>query len=106
MSRVSFLKANPNISIYNDSKSLPRVLLERKPQHSNLLPYDGIEHGGHDPTHKAALLVVVDLNHLFPVVCHFWQAIALTNVDYVENVLLEARAAEANAGVQELGPDA
>uniref|UniRef100_J3ND73 Uncharacterized protein n=1 Tax=Oryza brachyantha TaxID=4533 RepID=J3ND73_ORYBR len=40
-----------------------------------------------------------------PVVGHLGEAIALADVDEVEDVLLEAGAAEADAGVQELGPD-
>ena len=43
--------------------------------------------------------------HRVPVLGHLLEADCLADVDQVENVLLEAGAAEAHAGVQELGAD-
>ena len=44
--------------------------------------------------------------HLVPVVGHLLQAHSLADVDQVEDVLLEAGAAKADRGVEELGADA
>ena len=46
------------------------------------------------------------LAHLVPVLGHLRQPGRLADVDEVQDVLLEARAAEPNGGVQELVPDA
>ena len=47
-------------------------------------------------------IIIIDTfitpNHLGPVVGDLWQIEVLTDVDQVEDVLLEARAAEAHAG--------
>uniref|UniRef100_A0A8R7U5F2 Uncharacterized protein n=1 Tax=Triticum urartu TaxID=4572 RepID=A0A8R7U5F2_TRIUA len=83
-----------------------RVLLEGEPQHGHLLPRDGVEHGGDDAVDEAALLVVVDADDLPPVLCHLGEAVALADVDEVEDVLLEAGAAEADAGGEEARADA
>ena len=47
-----------------------------------------------------------DAAHRVPVVGDLLQAQRLANVDKVQDVLLEAGAAEADAGIQELGSDA
>jgi hypothetical protein len=89
-----------------DGRGLPGVagvLLESEAEDGDLLAGDGVEHGRHDAVHEPALLVVVDLDHLLPVVGHLGQAIALADVHQVQDVLLEARPTEPNTGVQELG---
>ncbi|TVU44955.1 hypothetical protein EJB05_04419, partial [Eragrostis curvula] len=89
-----------------DGRGLPGVtgvLLEGEAEDGDLLAGHGVEHGGHDAVDEAALLVVVDLDHLLPVVGHLGQAVALADVHQVQNVLLEAGATKANTGVQELG---
>jgi hypothetical protein len=79
------------------------VLLEGKPEDGDLLVGHGVEHGRHHAVHEPALLVVVDLDHLLPVVGNLGQAVALADVHQVQDVLLEAGATEPNTGVQELG---
>ncbi len=81
------------------------VLLECEPQNGDLLAGDSVEHGGNHALHESRLLVVVDLHYLFPVVCDLGKAIAFANVHQVQDVLLEARSAETDAGVQELRSD-
>jgi len=85
---------------------VPRVLLECEPEHGDLLAGDGVEHGGDDAFHEAALLVVVDPDHLPPVGGHLGEAVALADVDEVQDVLLEAGPAEADAGGEEPRADA
>ncbi|KAK3018412.1 hypothetical protein RJ639_003433 [Escallonia herrerae] len=91
-----------------DCRSLPSVtsvFLECKPKNSDLLARNCVEHRGNNLIHKPVLLVVVHLDNLFPVVCNFRKAIALTNVNQVENVLLKARPTKTNTGIEELVPD-
>jgi hypothetical protein len=85
-----------------DGRGLPGVtgvLLEGEPEDGDLLAGHGVEHGRHHTVHKPALLVVVDLDHLLPVVGNLRQPVALTDVHE------EAGSTETNTGVQELGPD-
>ncbi|GJN23258.1 hypothetical protein PR202_gb10892 [Eleusine coracana subsp. coracana] len=79
------------------------VLLEGKAKDGDLLASHGVEHGRHHAVDETALLVVVDLDHLLPVVGNLGQAVALTDVHQVQDILLEAGATETNTGVQELG---
>ena len=73
---------------------------------STHLPSDGVEEGVDDRLGEAALLVLVHLPDLTPVRRDLGQVQALGKVDEVEDVLLEAGAAEADRRAQELGPDA
>ena len=82
-----------------------RVLLEGESQHGDLFPGDGVEHGRHHALHESRLLVVIDRHDLFPVVGDFGEAVALADVDQVEDVFLEAGATEAHTGVKKLGAD-
>ena len=70
------------------------------------LPSDGVEERVDDRLGEAALLVLVHFHDLAPVRRDLGQVQALGEVDEVEDVLLEARAAEADRRAQELGPDA
>ena len=79
------------------------VLLEREAQDGDVLVADGVEHAGDDAPHEAVLLVVVDGNHALPVLGHLLEALGLADVHQVQDVLLEAGAAEADGGVQEAG---
>jgi hypothetical protein len=59
-------------------------------------------HGGN----KARLLVFIHADDLLPIICHFRQTIIVAQVNQVENVFTETRAAEANAGSQKMTTDA
>mmetsp|Transcript_10884 Transcript_10884/g.21739 ORF Transcript_10884/g.21739 Transcript_10884/m.21739 type:complete len:484 (+) Transcript_10884:310-1761(+) len=83
-----------------------RVLLEREPEHADLLGRDGVEHATHHDLGEAPLLVLVHQNHLMPVVRALFQPEGLANVHEVEDVFLEARAPEPHRRVEELGADA
>src|ERR1035438_6355639 len=82
-----------------------RVLLEREPQHRDLLVRDGVVQRPHDPGREPVLLPVVHPHHALPVHGHLGQREVLAQVDEVEDVLLEARAAEAHRRLQEPRPD-
>ncbi len=82
------------------------VGLEGRAKDGDALVGDGVEHGRHHLGDKARLLVVVHLDHLLPVPGCLVQAIVLAQVGEIENVLLEARAAKADAGPQEAEADA
>ena len=82
------------------------ILLESKPIQRNVLVADGVEHGGDHALHEAVLLVVVHVHHALPVVCHLGQAVRLTHVAQVEDILLEAGTPKAHRCMQELGADA
>mmetsp|Transcript_77326 Transcript_77326/g.216153 ORF Transcript_77326/g.216153 Transcript_77326/m.216153 type:complete len:256 (-) Transcript_77326:575-1342(-) len=82
------------------------VLLERETEDCNLLPGDGVEQGFYDPARERLLLVLVHVDHLLPVLSALVQAELLADVHEVQDVLLEAGAAESDRGVQELLPDA
>ena len=77
------------------------VFLEAETDHGNLFPRHRVEKTLDDPPCEPVPLVVVQGNHLGPVVGHLGQVEALADVDQVEDVLLEARAAEADACLQE-----
>ena len=75
-----------------------RVLLEGEAEHADFLGGDGVEHAGHHDLGEAALLVLVHQNHLVPVVRALLQTQGLANVHQVQDVLLEARAAQRERG--------
>lgn len=70
------------------------------------LARDRIEQVVDDGPAEPALLVLVHLDDLAPVRGDLGQVEALGEVDEVEDVLLEARAAEADGGLEELGAHA
>mmetsp|Transcript_114686 Transcript_114686/g.364506 ORF Transcript_114686/g.364506 Transcript_114686/m.364506 type:complete len:601 (-) Transcript_114686:1196-2998(-) len=82
------------------------VLLEGEAQHCDLLVGDRVEQARNDLATEALLLVLVHVNNLLPILGDSGQALRLTDVDQIQNVLLEARAAEADGRTQELGPNA
>ena len=82
------------------------VLLEGKSEDCELLAGDGVEHGRDHALDEAVLLVVVHDDYLVPVLRDLIEALGLADVHEVEDVLLEAGAAEAHRGVEELGSDA
>mmetsp|Transcript_21895 Transcript_21895/g.63710 ORF Transcript_21895/g.63710 Transcript_21895/m.63710 type:complete len:393 (-) Transcript_21895:249-1427(-) len=82
------------------------VLLECKAEDGDLLPRDCVEHAAHHGLAEPALLVLIHHHHLVPVISHFLEAEGLTDVDEVQDVLLEARAAKPHRGVQELWTNA
>mmetsp|Transcript_142105 Transcript_142105/g.441898 ORF Transcript_142105/g.441898 Transcript_142105/m.441898 type:complete len:385 (-) Transcript_142105:296-1450(-) len=83
-----------------------RVLLEGEAEDGNLLLHDGVEERLDDARREARLLVVVHVDDLLPVAGHLFQAELLAYVDEVQDVLLEAGAAEADGRVEELRADA
>eukprot|EP00756_Hemistasia_phaeocysticola_P016216 Hpha_TRINITY_DN15462_c0_g9::TRINITY_DN15462_c0_g9_i1::g.175677::m.175677 len=92
-----------------DRRRLARVtsvLLEGKPEHSDLLAADGVEHSLDHFLRKAATLVVVDFDHAQPVPRDLLESHGGGEVHQVQNVLLEARASETDRRLQKLRPDA
>jgi hypothetical protein len=83
-----------------------RVLLEREAKHGDALAVERVEEPRRDEIGEAFLLVVVDANHLVPVLGHLLEVQTLAQVDQVVDVLLEAAAAEAHARLEELVADA
>mmetsp|Transcript_150128 Transcript_150128/g.418289 ORF Transcript_150128/g.418289 Transcript_150128/m.418289 type:complete len:319 (-) Transcript_150128:404-1360(-) len=83
-----------------------RVLFESEAQDRDLLLRDSVEQCMDDPLCEGRLLVVVHVHDLLPVGRHFVEAELFADVNEVEDVLLEAGAAEADGGAEELGPDA
>nr|GMD37573.1 Os03g0757950 [Ipomoea batatas] len=84
-----------------------RVFLESESENGYLLARDRVEHRGHDAVHESALLVVIHLNHLFPVVCNFCQTIALTDVNQIstdDSVLWNPMSINVPEGVDRLLP--
>merc|ERR1712217_831291 len=84
---------------------IPSVFLEGETQDCNLLVCDGVEEAGDDLAGESSLLVLVHVDNHLPVSRTLVQTLALTDVNEVENVLLEARSTEANGSTQELRPD-
>mmetsp|Transcript_16043 Transcript_16043/g.38286 ORF Transcript_16043/g.38286 Transcript_16043/m.38286 type:complete len:288 (-) Transcript_16043:843-1706(-) len=82
------------------------VLLEGESEYGDLLAVDRVEHGVDHFSGEVVLLDFVHVDHLLPVRSHLRQAERLAQVHQVENVLLEARASEADGCVEELGTDA
>ena len=77
------------------------VFLEAEPKYGNLFPRHCVEKTLDDSPCEPVPLVVVQGDHLGPVVGHLRQVEALADVDQVEDVLLEARATKADACLQE-----
>ena len=75
------------------------VLLECETHHADLLPRDGVEERVDDLLGEALLLVVVHANHVPPVRGYLVQVQLLADVHQVEDVLLEAGAAEPDRGL-------
>ena len=82
------------------------VLLEGISEDGHLLAGGGVEHLGHHLLREALLLVVVHEDDLVPVGGALVEAVGLAEVDEVEDVLLEAGAAEADGGLEEAAADA
>lgn len=82
------------------------VLLERETKHGNLLIRDRVKQGVDDTLDEAALLVLVHDDDLMPIRCDLGQVEGLGQVRQIENVFLEAGAAEADRSLKELGTDA
>eukprot|EP00982_Pelagococcus_subviridis_P008354 30835-Pelagococcus_subviridis.AAC.14 len=102
--RAVFDEAVPDVDRRRLAR-VPGVLLEREPEHADLLVPDRVEHRAHDALHEPVLLVVVHADDGVPVVRDFREAVALADVREVEDVLLEARPAEPDGRVQELRAD-
>lgn len=83
-----------------------RVLLEGEAEDADLLVGDRVEHAADHGRGEARLLVLVHGHDAAPVLGDLGQVEALGEVHEVQNVLLEARAAEADRAVEELGADA
>ena len=70
------------------------VLLEGETQQADLLSRNGVEERVDDLLGEALLLVVVHADHVPPVRGHLVQVQLLADVHQVEDILLEAGAAE------------
>ena len=82
------------------------VLLEGEAEHGEALAVERVEEALDDAVGEALLLIVVDAQHLQPVVGALGELERLAHIDQVVDVLLEAAAAEAHARLQELGANA
>ncbi len=82
-----------------------RVRLEGETPQADPFPGQGIEHGPQHVPDEALLLVVVDLHDALPVIRNLLESVIPAEVDEVEDILVEAGTAEADAGVEELGAD-
>src|SRR5690554_4021953 len=82
------------------------VLFKGPAEDGDFFAAHGIEELAYDVLGKAALLVVVHFDDLFPIVGDFGEAVAAGNVHQVEDVFLETAAAKAYGGFQELRADA
>ena len=82
------------------------VLLEGEAEDADALAVDGVEERADDFLDEAAFLPVVEMDHLAPVFGDVGQVEGLAEIDEVEDVLLETRAAEADGGLEELRADA
>mmetsp|Transcript_5034 Transcript_5034/g.14298 ORF Transcript_5034/g.14298 Transcript_5034/m.14298 type:complete len:451 (+) Transcript_5034:158-1510(+) len=81
------------------------VLLEGVAEDGHLLARGGVEHLAHHLLREALLLVVVHEDDLVPVGGALVEAVGFAEVDEVEDVLLEARAAEPDGGLEEAPAD-
>merc|ERR1740120_687005 len=84
---------------------VPRVLLEREAEHSDLLVRDGVEEAGDDLAGKRDLLVLVHVNDHLPILGNLVQALGFADVNQVQDIFLKARATKANGRAQELRPN-
>ena len=82
------------------------VGLEREAEERDLPVGEGVEHLAEEAGDDALLLVLVHPDDARPVLRGGVEAEALAEVDEVEDVLLEAAAAEAGPGLEELRADA
>ena len=82
------------------------VFLEGPAEEGNLFARNGVEEGVDDLAGKTVFLVVVHHYHLLPVGGYFRKAEVAAKVNQVQDVFLEAGAAETDGGFQEFGPDA
>ena len=82
---------------------VPRIGLEGESQQADALSRQGVEHGCQHAHDKAFLLVDVDPDDPFPVICDFLEAIKPAEIDKVKDILLEAGASETDACVEKLG---
>mmetsp|Transcript_14966 Transcript_14966/g.22773 ORF Transcript_14966/g.22773 Transcript_14966/m.22773 type:complete len:237 (+) Transcript_14966:225-935(+) len=84
---------------------IARVFLEGEAEDSDLLVRHGVEQAGNELGAKSLLLVLVHVHHLLPILGTSWQPLGFADINQIQNVLLEAGAAEADGGIQELGAD-
>ena len=92
-----------------DGRAFPRVArvgLEGESEEADFFPRQCVEHGREHVQHETLLLVLVDAHDALQVVRHFLEAFNAAQIDQVQDVLLEAGPAEADARVEELAADA
>ena len=82
------------------------VLFEGKAEDGDAFAGDRIEKGADDLLDEAGFLPVVHGDHRTPVGGGLGEIEGLTQIDQVEDVLLETGTAEADRGFEELGSDA
>lgn len=82
------------------------VFFEGPAEQGDLFGRHGVEERGDDFCAKALFLVVVHADDLFPVAGDVGQAEVVAEVYEVEDVFLEAGAAESDGGFEEFGADA
>ena len=82
------------------------VFFEGETEDGDAFSGDGIEESADDFFDEARLLPIVHSDDGFPVGGGFWEAEGFAEVDEVENVFLEARAAKADRGFEEFGANA
>ena len=80
--------------------------LKAKPKRQIFLARQRVEHGREHVQHETLLLVLVDPHDPLDVVRHLLQSLDAAQVDKVQDVLLEAGPAEADARIEELAADA
>lgn len=76
--------------------SVAGVFLKGKAEYGDALVVERVEHARDDFVRESFLLVVVDLEHLVPVLGDLFEIQRLAQVDEHVDVLLEARASETN----------
>ena len=81
------------------------IRLEREAEHRDLLVRKRVEHRLEEPRNDALLLVVVHLDDARPVFRRGVEPESLAEIDEVQDVLLEAAAAETGARLEELWAD-
>lgn len=99
VSPVSALNANPSTAMR--FKGIMRRTVQRTQR--AYLPRDGLEERVYHLLREPAFLVLVHLDHLTPVSSNLGEMQTLAQVHQVQDVLLEARATEADRGLQEFG---
>mmetsp|Transcript_71734 Transcript_71734/g.156139 ORF Transcript_71734/g.156139 Transcript_71734/m.156139 type:complete len:226 (+) Transcript_71734:432-1109(+) len=81
------------------------VFLEGEAQDCDFLVRHCVEEAGDDLGTEGGLLLLVHVHHLLPILGTSWQPLGFADINQIQNVLLEAGAAEADGGIQELGAD-